>query len=118
MSNVTSYLRTIEPLNGTNYPAWREKVKVALTVLEYDLALRADKPAAPADAIEKWERADRMANMIIKQSISVAIPDKHQDGNELSAKAFLARVEENFKCSQKTYASTLIMKMLTSQYNR
>jgi hypothetical protein len=63
-----------------------------------------------------------MANMIIKQTISLAllgaIPDKDQDGKELTAKAYLAKVEENFKSSSKTYASTLIMKMLTSQYNR
>ena len=62
-----------------------------------------------------------MASIIIKQMISPAIygaiPDKDQDGNELSAKAYLAKVEENFKSSSKTYASTLIMKMLTSQYD-
>jgi hypothetical protein len=96
-------------------------------VCEYDLALRRDKPAKPADsngdrtAIEKWERSDRMANMIIKNTINPAIcgaiPDKDQDGNNLSAKAYLAKVEENFKSSSKTYASTLIMKMLTSQYD-
>ncbi|XP_039853542.1 uncharacterized protein LOC120711928 [Panicum virgatum] len=62
-----------------------------------------------------------MANMIIKNTITPAIcgaiPDKDQDGNDLSAKAYLAKVEENFKSSSKTYASTLIMKMLTSQYD-
>jgi hypothetical protein len=51
-----------------------------------------------------------MANMIIKQTISSAflgaIPDKNQDGKELTAKAYLAKVEENFKSSSKTYAST------------
>ena len=44
--------------------------------------------------------------MIIKQTISPAIcgtiPDKDQDGNELSAKAYLAKVEENFKSFSKT----------------
>ena len=46
---------------------------------EYDLALCQDKPAEPADpngdrtAIEKWERSDMMANMIIKNTISLAI---------------------------------------------
>ena len=59
---------------------------MAIAVCEYDLALREDKLVEPADAngdrtaIEKWERCDRMASMIIKQMISTAIrgaiPDK------------------------------------------
>ena len=36
---------------------------------------------------------------------------------ELTAKEFLDSIEENFKSSSKTYASTLIMKMLTSRYD-
>jgi hypothetical protein len=36
----------------------------------------------------------------------------------LTAKQFFDKVEENFKSSSKTNASTLIMKMLTSEYNR
>ncbi|XP_039786540.1 uncharacterized protein LOC120652709 [Panicum virgatum] len=72
VNTVTGYLKSIEPLNGTNYPSWYKDVQVAIAVCEYDLALRQDKPAEPADpngdrtAIEKWERSDRMANMIIK----------------------------------------------------
>jgi hypothetical protein len=62
-----------------------------------------------------------MANMIIEQTISAAIrgaiSDKDQDDKELIAKAYLAKVEENFKSSSKTYASTLIIEMLTSHYN-
>ena len=88
VNTVTGYLKSIEPLNGTNYPSWYKDIQVAIAVCEYDLALRQDKPAGPADpngdrtAIEKWERSDRMANMIIKQTISPAIcgaiPDKDQ----------------------------------------
>jgi len=52
---------------------------VAIAVCEYDLALREDKLIEPVDAngdrtaIEKWERCDRMASMIIKQMISAVI---------------------------------------------
>ncbi|XP_039778349.1 uncharacterized protein LOC120645645 [Panicum virgatum] len=127
VNTVTGYLKFIEPLNVTNYPSWYKDVNVAIAVCEYDLALSQDKPAEPADpngdrtVIEKWERSDRMANMIIKNTITLAIygaiPDKNQDDNDLSGKAYLAKMEENFKSSSKTYASTLIMKMLTSQYD-
>ena len=49
MNTVTGYLKSIEPLNGTNYPSWYKDVQVAIAVCEYDLALRQDKPAEPAD---------------------------------------------------------------------
>ncbi|XP_025806783.1 uncharacterized protein LOC112885367 [Panicum hallii] len=124
---MTSYLSSIEPLNGTNYPNWYNQVQVAIAMCEYDLALREDKPVEPTGgnvdrtSIEKWERCDGMANMIIKQMMLAAIhgviPDKDRAGKELTAKAYLAKVQENFKSSSKTYASTLIMKMLTPQYN-
>ena len=67
VNTVTGYLKSIEPLNGTNYPSWYKDVQVAIVVCGFDLALRQDKPAEPADpngdrtAIEKWERSDRMA---------------------------------------------------------
>ena len=81
---------------------------------EYDLALHEDKPTTPTDpngdrtAIEKWERCNRLATMIIKQTITPAIcgaiSDKDQASNDLTAKAYLAKVEENFKSCSKTYA--------------
>ncbi|XP_039834323.1 uncharacterized protein LOC120695068 [Panicum virgatum] len=113
--------------NIVNGVKMKESNKVAIAVCEYDLALREDKPASPTDpngdrtAIEKWERCNRLATMIIKQTITPAICgailDKDQAVNDLTAKEYLAKVEENFKISSKTYASTLIMKMLTSQYD-
>lgn len=100
-----------------------------LAVLEYDRALRENKPTAPAagttdatypDKLDKWEKSNRMALMIIKNSISPgirgAIADK-KDDVDLTAKEYLDSIEENFKGSSKTYASTLIMKMLTSRYD-
>ena len=59
-----------------NYASWYKDVNVAIAVCEYDLALHQNKPAELADhngdhtAIEKWERFDRMASIIIKQTIS------------------------------------------------
>ena len=107
---------------------------MVLGVLDLDFALREKKPEGPAIGsddfqakqaqyltdMDKWDKSNRMANMIIKQSISVgirgAIPDK-KNNVELTAKEFLDSIEENFKSSSKTYASTLIMKMLTSRYD-
>ncbi|CAO2180425.1 unnamed protein product [Urochloa humidicola] len=59
--------------------------------------------------------------MVMTQTISPgirgAIPTKDPAGNDLTAKELLAKIEENFKSSSKTYASTTIMKLVSSQYN-
>ena len=107
---------------------------MVLGVLDLDYALRENKPNVPVAGgddfnarqtqylidLDKWDKSNRMANTIIKQSISVgirgAIPDK-KNNVELTAKEFFDSIEENFKGSSKTYAITLIMKMLISRYN-
>ena len=122
---VASYLNNIEPLNGANFPDWKGKVMTCLVWNDLDLALREDKPAVAegqtSAALEKWARSDCMALMVMSQTISAgikgAIPTKDAQGADLSAKAFLAKIEENFKSSSKTYASTLIMKLVASQYD-
>jgi hypothetical protein len=106
---VTDYLNTIEPFSGTNFPSWKEKVHVILNILEYDSVLREARlvvstaPNVDNSHVDKWDRHNRMADMIIKQSISIAIrgaiPDKHEDGCELAAKEFFDKVEKNFKSS-------------------
>ena len=62
-----------------------------------------------------------MVLMVMSQTISAgikgAIPTMDAQGADLSAKAFLAKIEENFKSSSKTYTSTLIMKLVASQYD-
>ncbi|GAV88169.1 UBN2_2 domain-containing protein, partial [Cephalotus follicularis] len=66
-------------------------------------------------AYEKWERSNRMSLMIMKSSISIAIRGAITDSND--AKTYFASVEEQFKGYSKAYASTLIMKMLTTRYD-
>jgi hypothetical protein len=72
VNNVTGYLNTIEALNGTNLPSWKEKVQVILGILEYDSVLREARPVistapnAVNSHVHKWDRNNRMANMIIK----------------------------------------------------
>ncbi|GAV68288.1 UBN2_2 domain-containing protein [Cephalotus follicularis] len=56
-----------------------------------------------------------MSLMIMKSSISMTIRGAILDFN--NAKTNLASVEEQFKGSSKTHASTLIMKMFTTMYD-
>ena len=92
---MASYLNNIEPLNGANFHEWKGKVITCLTWNDLDVALREDKPAAPAAGAstapnEKWDRSDRMALMVMMQTISAgikgAIPTKNAPGVDLNAK--------------------------------
>ncbi|KAD6120226.1 hypothetical protein E3N88_11497 [Mikania micrantha] len=75
-----------------------------------------EKSTAEAKLLyEKWEKANRMALMFIKNSISPilrgAIPDL------ANAKAYLTAVEEQFKGTSKAHASTLITKLVSTKYD-
>ncbi|KAD6795126.1 hypothetical protein E3N88_06022 [Mikania micrantha] len=77
----------IETLTGANYSAWKDLLMLTLGITEFDYALREPAPPALTDKstaeakqlYEKWEKANRMALMFIKNSISPiikgAIPD-------------------------------------------
>lgn len=128
-------LQTIVPLDGSNYTDWKNVVLLNLAMLDYDLALREDIPKEPQTAEEldmneedyenvewnykeklaAWEKSNRMSLMYIKNHIAKDIIGGIVDSD--NAKTYLANIEENFKSSSKTYASTIISKMITSSYN-
>jgi hypothetical protein len=100
--NPMSWIMSIEPLTGVNYPQWWEKINMGLAIFEIDKAVMDKRPvestlfAIPddlgADAkaerekqnsklmdcykIEKinWERSNRKCLMVIKEMISEGIP--------------------------------------------
>ncbi|GAV62230.1 UBN2_2 domain-containing protein [Cephalotus follicularis] len=87
--------------------------------MDLDHALRIDTPAAimaqstieQKVANEKWE----CYNCMSKSSISVAIRGAIPDSN--NAKTYLASIEEQFKGFSKAHVSTLVMKILTTEYD-
>nr|GEU61087.1 putative zinc finger, CCHC-type [Tanacetum cinerariifolium] len=81
----------IEPLTGTNFSTWRDQVKLTLEVMDLDHALCIDPLAA----------------LTAKR----AIPDSQNE------KEYLISIEEQFKGTSKSHASTLILKMLTTKYD-
>nr|GEX10400.1 putative zinc finger, CCHC-type [Tanacetum cinerariifolium] len=91
--------------------------------MDLDHALRIDPPTiltAESTAnqkrdYEQWERSNRMSLMIIKNSISVAIRGAIPDSE--NANEYLSSIKEHFKGTSKDYASTLILKMLTTKYD-
>ncbi|GJX07922.1 UBN2_2 domain-containing protein [Tanacetum coccineum] len=124
LTSNTGYLSGIEPLTGTNFSTWRDQVKLTLGIMDLDHALHIDYPAAltaastvdQKRAYEQWERSNHMSLMIIKNSISVAIRGAIPDSE--NAKEYLSSIEEQFKGTSKAHESTLILKMLTTKYDR
>ena len=114
----------IEPLTGNNFQSWKDSFLLHLGWHEVDLALRESKPVEPAKGatgyaelkkaydtkVEKWERSNRMALLIMNFSISTEIKGAIPP-NE-SAAEYLKLVEEQFKGSEKVYADELLHKLL------
>ena len=82
--NYVDYISTIEPPSCTNFPICYNQVHAILKVLNLDYALNEEKPHAPSPIydyyiermkeytpkLEKWEKSDRIAKMMIRYSIS------------------------------------------------
>jgi hypothetical protein len=141
--NILNHLSTIQPLNGLNYGSWRETIEIALALMEIDLTLTADAPKEPEKLVlhddesaqafatrerdfasirmaydlerVKWDASNRKCLMVIKSSIKEGI----RGGilNCETAKEYLKKVESQFTGSSKTYASTIIKKLVTKKYS-
>ncbi|XP_021770628.1 uncharacterized protein LOC110734787 [Chenopodium quinoa] len=113
----------IETLNGANFSSWKDSLMLTLGMFDFDYALREPAPPALTDKStaedkivhERWERCNRMALMLIKNSISIIIRGAILDSS--NANSYLASVEEQFKATCKAHASTLILKMVTTKYD-
>lgn len=67
------------------------------------------------EKLATWGKFNMMSLMYIKSHIAQEIIGGIIDSN--NAKTYLANIEENFKFSYKIYASTIISKTITSNYN-
>lgn len=72
-SNISASTNSIPILAGANFKEWRENISIVLGVMDLDLTLRKEQPAALVanSSIEekeykKWYRANRMSLMIMR----------------------------------------------------
>ena len=124
-------LSTIEPFNGTNFPKWNNEVCAVLRVLDFDYALYEYKPVNPSistenhneqlreynSKLEKWQKSNEFAKLVIKHSISDAIRGAfpyRKDDRELNVKEFMNSIKECYKIN---YSNFLINKLSTSRYD-
>ena len=107
-------LSTIEPFNGTNFSKWNKEVRVVLKVLDFDYAFYEDKFVNLSistenyneqlreynSKLEKWEKSNEFAKLVIKHLISDAIRGAfpyRKDDRKLSVKEFMNSIKESYK---------------------
>ena len=129
--NYEGLLCTIEPFDGTNFPKRNKEVHAVLKVLDLDYALYEDKTVNPSistenhneqlreynSKLEKWQKSNEFAKLVIKHSISDAIRGAFpymKGDRELSVKEFMNSIEESSKVN---YSNFLINKLSTSRYD-
>nr|XP_043626002.1 uncharacterized protein LOC122597477 [Erigeron canadensis] len=92
-------------------------------MLDYDLAIRQDEPAAITEqstreqkaAYDRWEKANRLSLMLVKNTIHLSIRGAIPNSDKV--KEYLKSVEDHFKGSSKALASNLMLQMLTLKYD-
>jgi hypothetical protein len=139
--NPMSWIMSIEPLIGANYPQWREKVNIGLALFEIDKAITDKRPVEPTpdmipddatpevkvhkekenaklmecyqiDKINR-ERSNCKCLMVIKERISEPILGAIPDCETVVE--YLEKVESQFTGSSKAYASTLIRGLISEK---
>ena len=54
-AHIIRLINGIEPLNGSNYVLWKEKLEINLALLDLDYALNNDAPKEPQQDAENYE---------------------------------------------------------------
>ncbi|KAL4383566.1 hypothetical protein GQ457_15G010160 [Hibiscus cannabinus] len=105
----------IPELTSENFKFWKESILLQLGCLDIDYAIRKSESSitdnsnqADLALYEKWERSNRLSIMFIKSKVPADVRgsiEQYENVQDL-----LAAIEKQFQTSQKSLASTLIMK--------
>ncbi|XP_060182128.1 uncharacterized protein LOC132611768 [Lycium barbarum] len=118
-----SLASSIIVFNELNFSEWHEQVQFHLGVMDLDLALLKEKPAAITDTSNEdekffhkaWEGSNRLSlmfmRMIIANNIKSTIPQTE------STREYLKFVEERFRSADKSLAGTLMAELTTMKFD-
>ncbi|KAL4295771.1 hypothetical protein GQ457_12G011150 [Hibiscus cannabinus] len=102
-------------LTSENFKFWKESILLQLGCLDIDYAIRKSEPSitdnsnqADLALYEKWERSNRLSIMFIKSKAPADVRGSIEQYKNVQD--LLAAIEKQFQTSQKSLASTLIMK--------
>lgn len=121
--SLHSHASSVPLFNGINFPDWSEQIQFHLGILDLDLALQAEKPAAITDESSNdeksfhkaWERSNRLSLMFMR--MTVANNSKTSLPKTNNAKEFMKFVEERSQTADKSLAGTLMSTLTTMKYD-
>jgi len=116
-------LSAIKTLTETNYEDWYESFTINLAVMNLDLDLRVEAPAALTEKsfaeeetyYERWGHSNRTCLMIMKYTIDKSIRQSITCTN--SAKDFLAAIGDKFTKFDKAEKGTFMKLLTTTTYD-
>jgi gag-polypeptide of LTR copia-type len=97
-------------------------LEIILGLVDLDVALQLDKPAAPTKdsthdeklGISRWERSNRMCLEVIQNTIPEAF--RGAVSETTTAKEFLADIQQRFVKNEKTEMDNLLKNFCSKQY--
>ena len=97
--SLHSQASSIVKFNELNFPEWSEQVQFHLGVMDLDLTLLTDKPAAITETSsaeqrsfhKTWEKSNRLSLMLMRMTITESIKSTIPKSDD--AKKFLEYVE-------------------------
>ncbi|KAL1317966.1 hypothetical protein AAHE18_15G171700 [Arachis hypogaea] len=109
--------------NGLNFSYWSEQVQFHLSVLNLDLAIQVQKPAAitvlssneEKAHYKAWKKSNRLSLKFMRMSIANSIKSALSKSN--NAKEFMKLVEERSQIADKSLAGTLMGTLTTMKFD-
>ncbi|XP_038685075.1 uncharacterized protein LOC119985002 [Tripterygium wilfordii] len=118
-----SQAANISRFDGTNFSDLHEQVLFSLAVLDLDMCLLEDEPAALTDessedekAIHKaWSRSNRLSLMFLRMTIAANIKTSLPETQK--AKEYLNNVRDRFRTADKSPAGKLMAELTTMRFD-
>ena len=121
--NLYSQAQSYSKFDGTNFSEWNEQIEFSLGVLDLDMAIMCDEPAAITDTSsedeiavhEAWSRSNRLALMFMRMCVAANIKTSLPETKK--AKEYLNNIKERFRTADKSLAGKLMADLTTMRFD-